>query len=122
MAAPKEYKDNLGKLIKQRREILDISQREFARRAEIPSHSTIRSLENGDYLDYPERETLEKIAKNIFKISLDELLELIDAKPANPNLMIGSVILQIERLETVEDCLEAMDAISRRVRVLLSEK
>jgi len=74
-------KDSLGKVIKQQRILLDLSQAELSRRAGV-SHSLIFRLEKGDRS--PSARTLRKLAK-VLGISEAELLMYADylSKPAS---------------------------------------
>lgn len=106
MVAPKQYKDNLGNLIRHKRESMNLSRRELAKKAGIPSHDTIRRLETGDYIHYPERETLERVAKYLFAISLRELEDLItfsEIELENAELFVAAILLRCEHLDNVKD-------------------
>lgn len=119
MPAPEEYKKNLGNLLKHKRESLGLSKREMARRTGLPSHDTIRRLENGDYIHYPERETLEKIAQNLFEVELRELEDLIAPGSLNPKLTLGSVITCCEQFTEVKDLNKVIAVCSRRIAEIL---
>ena len=119
MPAPEEYKNNLGNLLKHKRESLGLSKREMARRTGLPSHDTIRRLENGDYTHYPERETLEKIALNVFEVELRELEDLIAPSNLNPKLTVGSVLACCEQFSDVQDLNKVITVCSRRIAEIL---
>ena len=121
MVAPREYKENLARIIKEKRESLSISRREFANRAKIPSHSTIACLEKQEYLGYPKTETLEKIAKNIFSIELSEFSEMIEPQKDNQEeaFVVGSILCQVNKINNMEDCIEVIEAVNSRIRELI---
>lgn len=119
MPAPEEYKQNLANLLKHKRESLGLSKREMARRTGLSSHDTIRRLENGNYTNYPEKETLEKIAQNLFEVELQELEDLITPGNLNPKLTVGSVITCCEQFNDVKDLNKVIAVCSRRIAQIL---
>ena len=124
MVAPKQYKENLGNVIRHKRESMNLSRRELARQTGIPSHDTIRRLELGDYIHYPERETLERLAKHLFEISLREFEDLIvpnEAEAGKSELILGSILMRCEQLSEVKDLSKVIKLCADRITQILEE-
>ena len=121
MVAPQQYKQNLGRLIQKKRDELKISRRALARLTSLPSHDTIRRLETGNYVQYPDRETLEKLAKHLFNCSLQELENLLSSDREESQLSLGGLIMYCERLESLDDLSQVISVCARRIREILDK-
>ncbi len=121
MVAPRQYKQNLGKLMQKKRDELKMSRRALARLTSLPSHDTIRRLETGDYVQYPDRETLEKLAKHLFNCQLQELENLLSSDREESQLSLGGLIMYCERLESLDDLSQVISVCARRIREILDQ-
>ena len=121
LVAPQQYKQNLGRLIQKKRDELKISRRALARLTSLPSHDTIRRLETGNYVQYPDRETLEKLAKHLFNCSLQELESILSSDREESQLSLGGLIMNCERLESLDDLSQVISVCARRIREILDK-
>ena len=121
MVATRKYKNRLASLIKNKRKQLNISKREFARRAKFKSHDTVTRLESGEYLDYPARETLEKLAYNVFDVTVTELEQMIEPV-GSTTLQFDKLVIECEQLENELEILELIKILCNRLDWMLRQK
>lgn len=114
-------KEKLSKLIQQALEENELTHRELAELAHLPSNSTVATLLQGFYTDAPALKTLASLALHVFNIEMGELLAYLydetDEIYIKP-LSVSAIELGIQEIENVEDLNRVLSSVARQLDTL----